>query len=237
MNKKLLLGLGVAVSIFVSSSLWAQSVEVVLNWQSLLDTPMASGQGLEVGTTVLLMIAGDTTPAATHIAQPYFIGGADTLVSLTSASSGQGYSNPTIYWGYAMELGGAVGDFTGLSGDYNFFARVISNTVTNIPWNDTGKADSFDANGNFLQNAQGTMDLSNVYYFDTDVFTINIPDGLSSPLTVKIDIPEIDPTVIADWSPDGAAPNTWTNVTAVPEPGAMMLMASGMLFLVRKIKK
>ncbi|MDX9701996.1 MAG: PEP-CTERM sorting domain-containing protein [Candidatus Auribacterota bacterium] len=245
MKCKLLSALAVGMFCITSLS-WAQSITVDINFTEALIDPI-KGIEIPMGSAVMIMAAGGSNPMGADGSRPFLSGINDTHLNLLNDPA-TGFSNPTGYFDSATldSFGGMTfpfpysGFLVDLS-DYNkgetvnLFVRVFNNILgENIPF---GLTSGFDAAGNLLQFADGkpvtdALSWGNLYYFDSIVLQYTIPTtpGVQSPLVFNIS----NPNGMTDWNANGIGAGIWA---PVPEPGAMMLMASGILLLVRRIKK
>lgn len=251
MKKNFLAALGVGIMVSVASAAWAQSVTVNIDFNGPIMDPSNPSQEIPFGSAFMIMLATTGTPMGAVGGNPYFAATEDIVLDIESSFAGS-QGNPSVYWdsatltgygmgfpfqnyGFSMDLGSAgyeAGDTVSL------FIRIFNNVIGNSPAFDIGKPASFDANGNLIQFADGSMPTDydawrSTYYFDTTVMNYEIPSGTSASNQVNFSVPAIDPNIINDWSPDGVPNNTWA---PVPEPGAMMLMASGLLLIFRRKK-
>ncbi len=237
MKCKLLSALVVGM-ICITSLGWSQSitVDLVFNVQNPVLDPLTSTE-IPMGSAIMIMAAGGSNPMGADGSRPFFAAAGDTVLDLVNSPP---YSNPSGYfdstnlnaWGYTtfFTMPGFDVDLRDYSAGetVNMFVRVFNYVLS-----DTG----FDVNGNFIQFADGKPKTdpfawSNLYYFDTPIIQYTIPTNLTlqDPLTFNIS----NPNGMTDWNANGIGAGIWA---PVPEPGAMMLMASGILLLVRRIKK
>lgn len=227
MKKFISVGLITLCLLAVSSRIsFAQSVTI--RWTTI--NPVLDHEGMELaqGAAVMVLFAdsADLSQSIPELNSAYFIGSSSTN-SLGDLSGVYAGYNPLPY----NPMLGGFGGFTNVRLDTPDYQDGADNTVNVfIRVFDNISSGAFDANGNY--NGSQIADQKygstvNSYYFDTDIFSVAIPENPLNDTPVVIDIGGMQANIAF---PMGGMP--------VPEPSAMMLAGFGIVgFIIRKFKK
>ncbi len=228
--KKLMLASLVTASVLLFNVSYGSAQSITIDVVS----PILNNNGVEIynGASILLIKASSATvtngaPSAPQLGNPFLLSGGDEILALEP-----GYVNPMPYFnGYSFSFS-PIFDIQGLTVNSTFYVyvRVFDNIAgTPIPGY-TLPPSGFDSNGVWSGATLGPIE-DGVFYYDTPLyevtvntsFDVTIPfgtiDGDGFPLTsVKTDKVFIPPV-------------------SVPEPSAMLLMAGGLCWMFRKLKR
>jgi len=217
-----------AILVGLSTNAFSQAVKVWFE-EPVVD-PISTAE-VTTGTAVLIIEASQDTIdngiQTPDVSNPYFLSNGDSVAQVTDV-----YYNPFAYFNYA-DYGmpffpNGQTDITldptiyQTGGTFSFFVRIFNNLKGDGPAGVGLPASSFDSAGNFVGDP-GL--LAETRYFDTAIQTITIPPA---PDRAYADFS----IVLGDqnWMP-------LINSEPIPEPSAMFLMAAGLLWFGRKLKR
>ena len=214
-----------AILVGLSTNAFSQTIEIYFD--EPVQHPVVTSE-ISHGTAILIIEASQDTIdngiQAPDTNNPFFVSNGD----VNALQLNEQY-NPTTYFNFTEVWSIPFSPYfqtVKLSGsryepgqEYSFFVRIFSDLKGNGPDGVSLPASSFDANGNFVGNI---AELSTTFYFDTAIQTMTIPAGIDEKLAFNI-------PGTPNWQPLSTEP--------IPEPSAMFLMAAGLLWFGRKLKR
>ena len=228
-GKLLTVFFSLAILVGLSTSAFSQAIKV--DFTDPLMDPVTTNE-VSHGAAVLLIEASQDTLTngiqAPDINNAYYLSNGDTLVQQNDM-----YYNPIQYYNYVEAGWGSIsvpqsqrivldGTHYIEEQEYSFYLRIFNNLKGEGPAGWGLPDSSFDSTGNMVD---GSANLAETYYFDTAILTVTIPvGGIGDDFLFTI------PMADQNWIPI-------INTEPVPEPGAMFLMAAGLLWFGRKLKR
>lgn len=230
MKKILFSSLAIAAALLLNSShSFAQSITINV------DAPILDFYGNEIydGAAMMLIKASENTVlngiSAPQLGNPFFITGGDEILGLEP-----GYVNPLPYFaGYIFGYNGLLIDTTGMTPGSTFYVYLrIFDKIAGTQIDGYGLPPSgFDSNGAWTGVTLGPIE-DGVFYYDTPLYEVEVNSSFELVINLGTMDDEGFPTSYTYANNTFIAP-----ANAIPEPGMMLLMASGLCWMFTKLRR